>query len=54
MTFEMIKKDKEIILTVAPTDNLEREFFNQLFSGEVKVEQLPNGETIIIKKIEKL
>lgn len=58
MNFEMTKKDvkgvEEITLTISPSDNLEREFFNSLFIGDVKWETVPNTELVVVKKIQQL
>lgn len=55
MNYEMTKSDQKgaelITLTISPSDNLEREFFNALFKGEVKFETVPNSEEIVVKKI---
>ena len=46
-----IKGKEEITLTIWPEGNLETEFFNQLFSGEVGFENVAgNGNQIVIKK----
>tara|TARA_R110000868_G_C10481064_1_gene729290 strand:- start:338 stop:526 length:189 start_codon:yes stop_codon:yes gene_type:complete len=53
MHYEMIKthgKSEDVKIIISPSDNLEREFFNQLFGGEVIFETVPNTEQIIIKK----
>ena len=54
MNYEMCKNytkgAEDIKLIISPSDNLEREFFNQLFKGEAVFETIPNSENIIIKK----
>lgn len=58
MDFEIISSSvkgvEETKLILSPVGNLETEFFNALFSGEVKVERMPgNSNEIVIKKIMK-
>lgn len=55
MDSEMIKSstkgEDELKLIISPVGNLETEFFNSLFSGEVIVEKVPGNSTaIVIKK----
>jgi hypothetical protein len=57
MNFEMSKKlekgNEKVVLTISPSDNLEREFFNALFSiKDLSIEAVPNGEQILICKKE--
>ena len=54
MNYEMIKthdKSEDVKIIISPSDNLEREFFNELFTGGVTFEQIPNTEQVVIKKI---
>lgn len=47
-----IKGVEEIRLTISPSDNLEREFFNALFTNNnVKIEAIPNSDEIVLKKL---
>lgn len=49
-----VKGTEEIKLIISPVGNLETEFFNSLFSGEVKVEKVPgNSNAMVIKKVER-
>jgi hypothetical protein len=47
------KVNGKITLTIEPSNNLEREMFKELFSGEVKVDRIvtsaPTGEITITK-----
>jgi len=46
-----IKGREEILLTISPSDNLEREFFNALFSGaDVEFTKVANSEDIVVSK----
>lgn len=47
-----IKGEEILSLTISPSDNLERDFFNALFSGEVQAHTIPNSDQIVIKKKE--
>lgn len=54
MTYEICKKgNDDLRLIITPSDNLERSFFDQLFSGEVKFETVPNTDNIVISKVSK-
>ena len=56
MNFKLTKSNtkgkEETTITISPSDSLEREFFNQLFSNGNIVEftKLPNSEDVIISK----
>ena len=52
ITSSNVKGEEKLELTLTPANNLEREFFNAMFSNNgVKVEQIPNSEDIVIRKI---
>lgn len=53
LTKSNIKGKEDVVISISPSDNLEREFFNALFSGDVifqKVAGSPMEEILIIKK----
>lgn len=59
MNFKLTKSNtkgkEEVVMSISPSDNLEREFFNTLFASEVvfqKVTGSPSEEILIIKKPE--
>lgn len=56
MNFEFkkgtIKGEEVLSLTISPSDNLEREFFNTLFSTETEAHTVANSDQIVIKKKE--
>lgn len=59
MNFELKKINQkgkeEICLIISPSDNLETEFFNTLFTkSEVVFHTVPNTDQIIIKKKENI
>jgi len=47
-----VKGKNEISLTITPAGNLERTFFQELFSGEVEVKTIPNTDDIVITRKE--
>lgn len=52
LTKSSIKGVDEVKLTISPSDNLEREFFNALFTNNnVKIEAIPNSDEIVLKKV---
>lgn len=54
MNFEIkksnIRGNEEVSITIWPSDNLETEYFNAIFSGEVEVVSAANGEQRIIRR----
>lgn len=53
MCNSLIKGKKELKLVFTPTNNLERSFFYELFSGNATIETVPNTDDIIITQKEK-
>lgn len=52
LTKSSIKGVDEVKLTISPSDNLEREFFNSLFTNNhVKIEAIPNSDEIVLRKV---
>lgn len=45
-----IKGKETITLTISPSDNLERAFFNELFRSEVSVTVIPNTDEMLIQR----